>query len=348
MLRQRNSLLCLSGVLFIIVLVACGLFEPMVEVKLGNLLIEYPGVIAKGPLYWSPDDSTLIWQGLATSTATHSFYLTDTNTLKTRNIEGAVEGSVVLSSKGDSFFYYVFGDRCWHRYSLTTGENETLLCNINTGVIYISPDGIHLAYEWEQSIYLYNLTTQQTRFLTKGFLAEQPFSPDGSQLLVVIKPFDFSTDTLELAIVTIATGAAEPMTIPNMENVLALYWTSDGIMLFGMSSIRNVTTGKTYAAWQGSDGYHWADDWSWSANGHKVAFPTNRCLKSRPAPLGGDSCVVWQYHLNVQDLVSGKVSVVAKYGYESLGFSLNHDGTKIAYYLTNMGVTRIYVDKLPD
>lgn len=370
-IRSWFCLFILSS-LIIIGLMACSSSEPVAEVKLGNLLIEYPGVRATGPLYWSPDDTMLLWQGyLKDSTP---LYLTNIQTLTTRKVEvDAWIENTRMSGDGKYLLYNAAGDQsiedpCWHRYSLSTGEDEMMLCDVfGKQVVSFSPDNIHVAYSLSGGgVYLYNLTTKKTQYLTDGFLYNratvtdqtQLFSPDGSQLLVLV-PKGVDTHTFEVSIITVATGNAEPLAaLDSTWQTTILSWTTEGIQILFIDPsnsshfIRNLTTGETELVWQDGS-YYCNGGWSVSGNVRRLAFSTSRCLKSEESCSWWygchDHCLVTQHHLNFRDLSTGKAHVVAKYDDSfSLTSSLNHGGIKIAYYTATEAVTRIYVDEIPE
>lgn len=403
---KNKNILLMVFVFISLVLAACNvgdLLTPSPEIDLPKAFIKKSGFepnhIYDSKLYWSADNTAFFWQGSFVDPKTNSedlspLYMTNIQTKQTREIDtnGRQVNALHMSGDGKTLYFIdsldttypsIYGT-CLYEYKLDTDKLEAYLCDVFSQhkskinsparipvMLAFSPDNQHLAYQINDSIFLYDLMSKESRLLldasssaslaypyygTSENIDSRLFSPDGSQLLVLVnsKP----------AVFTISTGELKPLTLPLPTPTLVdeemawgfiaeLRWAQEGILLITKSdaassshTIYNLSTGSKQDIQllnNGADPELFIETsilWSWSKANDKVAYRTRKCLAKSPY---GNGCPMQSY-LNIYNRQTNKLSVIAKNG-EGIIPSISNDGKKIVFsvYEQTDNTTSIYL-----
>ena len=367
---------------------ACSvdLITPRAEISLPTPFLEKTGFRFgwDADFLWTTDNTAFFWQGYLVDPKTNSedlspLYMTNIQTKQTREID--TNGRKVLHlhtvSDGKTLYFTesldtespsIFGT-CLYEYRLDTDRLKAHLCdvfsqhqsNINTSSrvkLAFSPDDTHMVYQINDSIFLYDLISEESRLLLDesssaslaypyygiDYRLGEPidgrlFSPDGTKLLVLVDS--------QLTVLTISTGELESLTLPlsapplidESERFIGeLRWTPEGILLLTQSdaasvshTIYNLSSGSK----QDIQLFHNSADpelftdtpgyWSWSKASDTISYGTFKCFATNP----GGLCIN-QWYLNVYNRQTSKQAVLAKND-RSFFNSLSNDGKKIIF-----------------
>jgi hypothetical protein len=374
-----------------ITLASCGtLFPPRAVVDLGERLVDD----RVGLVQWTPDSKALVYSvGVDGGMGLSSPKITRINLIdrsqQTISLEPIVSLLGLMTSRdGQTLYYYV--RRYWgnetdqprlalYRHSLKTDQREVLLTgNLDEDItgVEVSSNDDYLVYDKydrapasrNHELHRYTLATAENIVLVtmdspeqwrNGYAvySGQPFSPDGSRL-VVSEDFECTTGNYKYAIITLATSEVNHQTITlGSDSSCYLhtpYWTPqapqiiDNFLDDGRVNIHDLSA-ATKQSFKLPVGF-WA---SAGIAGGKLVTNASECLKeSRDCGLFGcyTNCVLYQNKVGVLDLGTGTHHVIAQ-GDGFFTAVLSPDGNKCAYTYTHFEEPHIsdglYIDDLP-